>query len=111
MSHLLVLTDPQRAHLAIAEADAARLAGLVREARTAGLTGLRWQAASSLASAIADQLQRIADLAVNEAAGRVWATCARLLRESAARFELWADLADVAAEATGMGSDAAHDAA
>ena len=111
MSHLLVLTDQQRAHLAVAEADSARLVELVRDARTTGLTGLQWQTASSLASGIADQMQRTADLAVDEVAGSVWATCARLARDTAARFELWADLAESAGGALEVDSDAAHEAA
>ncbi|MFC0431094.1 hypothetical protein [Kutzneria buriramensis] len=112
MSHPLVLTDQQRAHLAVAEADTARLVELVRDARTAGLTGLQWQTASSLASGIADQAQRIADLAAGDRiAGRVWATCARLLRDTAARFELWADLAEAAGAVLEVSSHAAHEAA
>jgi hypothetical protein len=111
VSHLLVLTDQQRTHLAIAEADTARLAELARDARTTGLTGLQWQTASSLASGIADQAQRIADLAADEFAGRVWVACARQLRDTAARFELWADLAEVAGAVLEVSSDAAHEAA
>ncbi|KAA2245891.1 hypothetical protein F0L68_41130 [Solihabitans fulvus] len=99
MSHLLVLTDQQRVHLAVAEADTARLVELLRDARTQGLTGLQWQVASSLACGVADQAQRIADLAA-DGAGRVWGTCARLLRDTAARFELWADLAEVGSDAS-----------
>jgi hypothetical protein len=106
VSHPLDLSDEQRAHLSIAEADTARLNLVLRDLRAGGLTGHQWQVAACLASAVADQVQQIADLGGR--AGRTWVTTARLLRESAARFELRADLADVAAE---VSSDAAHEAA
>ena len=110
MSHSLDLSDEQRAHLEIAAADTVRLVRLVRGAR-AGLSGHEWQVAACLASAVADQVQRVAAL-TEGAAGRSWATMARLLRESAARFELWSGLADAAADAPGgVSSGVAHEAA
>lgn len=111
MSHSLALSDEQRAHLSIAESDTARLNQLLRNVSTAGgLSGHQWQVAACLASAAADQVQQVAELAA-PGAGRTWATTARLLRESAARFELWSGLADVAAELAGVESHAAHEAA
>lgn len=111
MSHLLALSDEQRAHLQIAETDTARLNQLLREDRKAGLSGHQWQIAACLASAAADQVQRVAELS-GASVGRTWATMARLLRESAARFELASALADVAVDlVVGVSGDVAHDAA
>lgn len=110
MSHSLDLSDEQRAHLVVAEADTARLNQLLCH-QAAGLTGHEWQIAACLASAAAEQVQVVADLA-GGGDGGMWAITARLLRESAARFEVWADLADVSADATGgVNSDAAYQAA
>jgi hypothetical protein len=119
VSHSLDLTDQQRAHLVLAELEFGRLTPLLSAARIAGLSGHQWQIASCLASAVADQAQRIAQLATSGPAGAVWAAIARRLRDAAARFEVEADLADVAADLVadaaggvlGMSSDAAHDAA
>lgn len=110
MSHSLALSDEQRAHLSIAEADTARLNQLLRTVPAAGLSGHQCQLAACLLSAVADQVQQVAELA-EPAAGRTWATTARLLRESAARYELWSGLADVAAELAGVESHAAREAA
>jgi len=111
LSHSLTLSDEQRAHLSVAEVDTARLNMLLRDVHFAGgLSGHQWQVAACLASAAADQVQRVAELAGPDA-GRTWATTARLLRESAARFELASDLADVTAELAGVSSDATRDAA
>lgn len=110
MSHSLVLSNEQRAHLSLAEADTARLTELLRDVQPGGLSGHQWQVAACLAAAAADQVRQVAEHA-EAGAGGTWATTARLLRESAARFELWADLADVEADITGVSSDAAHGAA
>lgn len=98
MSHSLALTDQQRAHLAVAEGEFARLTSLLATARITGLSGHQWQIASSLASAVADQAQRVAELAACPTGRRVWGRIADRLRDAAARFEVAADLADVAAE-------------
>lgn len=98
MSHSSELTDQQRAHLALAECEFARLTPLLSTARIAGLSGHQWQIASCLASAVADQAQRIAQLATAGPAGAVWAAIAERLRDAAARFEVAADLADVSAD-------------
>lgn len=98
MSHSPDLTDQQRAHLALAEHEFARLTPLLATARIAGLSGHQWQIASCLASAVADQAQRIAQLATSDQAGAVWTAIAERLRDAAARFEVAADLADVAAD-------------
>ncbi|MFI5614697.1 hypothetical protein [Amycolatopsis sp. NPDC051903] len=110
MSHSLALSDEQRAHLSIAEADTARLNQLLRTVDAVVVTGHEWQVAAGLASAAAVHVQRVAALA-EPGAGRTWATTARLLRDSAARFELWSGLADVAAELAEVGDHAAHEAA
>lgn len=98
MSHLPNLTDQQRVHLALAEWEFARLTPLLAQAQATALSGHQWQVASSLASAVADQAQRIADLAVAPAGRLTWAAIARRLQDAAARYELAADLADIAAE-------------
>jgi len=95
VSHLHELTDDQRAHLAVAEADTARLTRLIRTARTGGLPAHQWLTAVTLAAGIADRAQHIADLAPVAAARQPWATSARLIRDTAARFELWAHLAAI----------------
>lgn len=112
MSHSLALsalTDQQRVHLALAEDEFARLTQLLAPARATSLSGHQWQIASCLATTVADQSQRIADLAP-AATGTWWTTMARRLRDAAARFEVAADLADLAAEliADAAGPDAAH---
>lgn len=106
MSHPFALSDEQRAHLSIAEADTVRLIRLLRN-QESGLTGYEWQLAADLASSAAGQMQKVAQLA-DPVAGRMWSTSARLLRQSAARFELWSGLADAAAE---VSADGAHEAA
>ena len=93
MSHPFTLTQPQRAHLAVAEADTERLTPLLRRANTTSLTTFEWLTAAALATSIADQLEQVADLAVDEPGRQPWTTSARLVRDTAARFELWADLA------------------
>jgi hypothetical protein len=98
VSHLLNLTDQQRVHLALAEHEFARLTPLLAQAQVADLPGHQWQIASSLASAVADQAQRIADLAAAPAGRATWATIACRLQDAAARYELAADLADITAE-------------
>lgn len=102
MSHSLArsaLTAQQRVHLALAEVEFARLTQLLAPARTTTLSGHQWQIASCLATAVADQAQRIADLAPT-ATGTWWTTMARGLRDAAARFEVASDLADLAAKLT-----------
>lgn len=112
MSHSLarsVLSAQQRLHLALAEREFAQLAELLAPARSAALSAHQWQIASCLASAVADQTQRIADLAPT-ATGAWWATMSRRLRDASARFEVDAALADLAteliADATSVGDSA-----
>jgi hypothetical protein len=105
VSHLLDLTQAQRAHLAIAEADTRRLTRLISTAHTIGLRVDQWLTAAALAAGIADQVQQIADRAPDAHGREPWATSARLIRDTAARFELWADLAHRQQQVAG--SDAA----
>lgn len=93
MSHPFALTQPQRTHLGVAEADTERLTPLLRRANTSSLTTFEWLTAAALATSIADQMEQVADLAVDEPGRHLWTTSARLVRDTAARFELWADLA------------------
>ena len=94
MSHQLAVSDAQRVHLAVAEADAAKLTRALRSRRTRPFTTAQWLATASLAAAVADQLDQGADLAARENDRWVWSTSARLVRDTGARFELWASLAD-----------------
>ena len=109
MSHSFALSDEQRAHLSIAEADTARMIRLLRN-QESGLTGYEWQLVAGLASSAAVQVQKVAQLA-EPGASRTWATSARLLHEAAARFELWSCLADIEAEPAEVSADGAHEAA
>jgi hypothetical protein len=103
VSHSLALTDQQRAHLALAEREFARLTPLLATARIAGLSGHQWQIASSLASAVADQAGRVAELAADTTSAVVWGRIADRLRDAAARFEVAADLTDIAADLIAAG--------
>lgn len=97
------LTPAQRVHLALAEAEFARLTPLLAGAPAGGVSGHQWQVASCLASAVADQVQRIVDLAQDPAGVtiQVWRILVRRLRDAAARFEVAVDLAELAATVTG----------
>jgi hypothetical protein len=105
VSHLIDLTEAQRVHLAVAEADTGRLTRLIRTARTTGLRVDQWLTAAALATGIADQVQQIADHSPDKYGREPWATSARLIRDTAARFELWAELTH--SEQHPAGSDAA----
>ncbi len=95
------LTPAQRQHLAIATAEGAVLARVIYASRNgATFTGLQWLSAASTAAAIAAQYEQIAVLAPTQASRDLWTKGARTLRDTVARFELWAELAEVGSDAT-----------
>lgn len=100
------LSSAQRRHLIIANVDAAKLTRtlwLIRD--NVALAGVQWLAGAAAATAVADQLDQIAALATTPADCELWARSARLVHDTAARFELCAELADTEHEVL---RDAAH---
>lgn len=100
------LNDAQRAHLAMAEHDSAALGQLIAATHgtIAPVPALRWLAGAAIAAGLAEQLTVVAELADTDTGARLWRFAAARVRDTAARFELWAELAEV-------DDRAAHDAA
>lgn len=101
MSHHHPLTPIQRQHLAIATAEGAVLVRAIHDSRNGATFGaLQWLSAASTAAAIAVQYEQIAVLATTQADRDLWTKGARTLRDTVARFELWAELAEAGSDAT-----------
>ncbi|SFW11597.1 hypothetical protein [Amycolatopsis australiensis] len=89
-------SDAQRARLALAEADWANLARFEATTRDPDrpLTALQWLAGAALAAAVAEHFTALAAMTTGTAGARMWAEEATRLRDTAARYELAATLAE-----------------
>lgn len=95
MSHSTLFNDAQQRHLALAEADVRALHRQLRPYRAGlGLSHLDWLTAAALATSVADQLDQVVALADHPSTVTSWAQAARRVRDTAARHELAAALAD-----------------
>jgi hypothetical protein len=105
---LLTLNDAQWQRLQLAQIHSATLSRFIAITHdtTEPVTALDWLAGASSAAGLADQLTIVAALADTETSTRFWNTAADRVRDTAARFELWATLAEQPVD-----DHAAHDAA